>query len=335
MRFDASDNPQPLAVTWRMILWAAALVPALLILSWSLRHARSGKSEAVMAGRSADERQRLKRIFNETPGSAESPLQGDSVRMTPPRDDADHAGSTTKIAVRSHDGQASDGESVADLDKSLLAAIEDNTFGVTAAERAAYDGVLAKVRETPLSALERMSRRQVPFAVLLLEASHYRGQLLTVEGDLRRLNRLTSSHVQATDETYEAWLFTPDSGLNPYRIVLANLPVGIAATGDVQPPLRVRATGYFFKRYSYATANDYHTAPLILAKTLTPLAPGRGTVPPVRPSRMLTIVAVGLLAAFGVGWMIVGLFSRRRPSAGNRTQVDEPVPDFKWLEPGA
>ncbi len=315
MRFDTSTNtPPPLTPSWRIILWTMTLAPALFILGWSLRQARLPKPEFGSVGITAEEIQRLKRILKE-PQAEASPLRGDAVRVVGSADDvgetpARQAGSDVR------------------LDKSTLVSIKDNTFGVTAAEKPAYDAILAKVRNTALTELEPLAQQDVPFAVLMLNADRYRGEVLTIEGDIRRLNQLT-------DQTFEAWLFTADSGINPYRIVLASVPDGVRLGDDLQPPIRARLSGYFFKRFSYATAQDFHTAPLLLAKTLTVLSQTRTAAPrPAGYSDSLTYLAIGLLVALlivGVAMEVIFRGRSRRQEARPLEPAESP-PDFSWLD---
>ncbi|MFM9965596.1 MAG: hypothetical protein ACKV2Q_30795 [Planctomycetaceae bacterium] len=308
MRFGTSDRP-PLAPNWRLILWAMTLVPALLIVWWSVRQARQPKPDPVLAGRTPDEARRLKRLLNEPRETQSTPLRDDAVRVvaeTTPRD--------------------------MPIDKSLLAAVTDNTFGVTAAEKEAYDNLLAKVRAVPLGELERIAQRDVPFAVLMLEADRYRGEVLTIDGEIRRCQPLAEPAKELA--SWEAWLFTADSGLNPYRVVFTNLPTGVPLGDDLKPPLRVRVTGYFFKRYSYATANNFHTAPLVLANTMTVLSQPKSSAPrPAGYSGSLTYLAIGILVTF----LVVGLaveFGFRRRSRRRDVLPSETTesPDFTWLD---
>ena len=323
MRFDSSPHTSPpLGPSWRVILWALTLVPALWILGWSLRHARVPKQDVASAGTTADEAVRLQRILKDPPEVAR--LKGDAVRFV---EAATEPGAVTADS-------ATPGSEWR-LDKSILSAIKDNSFGVTAAEKPAYQTLLAKVRNLPLAELERSARQDVPFAVLMLDADRFRGELLTIEGDIRRLSRLTPSKADASAvETFEAWLFTSDSGLNPYRIVLATVPERISFGDDLKPPVPARITGYFFKRYSYATANDFHTAPLLLANSLTPLTGSRSAaVPRANNSRWLTRLAIGSLVVFALGGLAVELVAcrRRRRRRQAEDSIDSP-PDLSWLQ---
>lgn len=319
MRFDAPSNtPPPLAPSWRMILWAVTLVPALLILGWSLHQARSPKPDVVVANLTADEAQRLKRILNEPREKSATRLQDDSVRVVAASEPTKPDGNETSASQTKGDAQ---------LDKAILVAIQDNTFGITAAEKRAYDAILAKARHTPADELERWAHKDVPFALLMLDADRYRGEILTIEGDIRRINPLADS--------FEAWLFTSDSGLNPYRVVLASLPDGFPRGDDLQPPVRARVTGYFFKRFSYATENGFHTAPLLLANTLVPSANSKSTVIPARKnSRSLTILAIGILGTLVISGLAVELIARRhsRRRRHRVAEANDPPPDFSGVK---
>ncbi len=342
MRFDQSSASSA-ALNWRWFLWATSLVPLLLLMGMMIRQAHRSKLDPVLAGQSPEDAKRLQRILHEPAERSVSPLRHDALRIVttaehsqPVSRDDDHSagqggGDTQARAVVSPSVQ---------LDKSLLAAVEDNTFGVTNAEKDTYDTVLATARDTSQADLERIARKDIPFAVLMLDAHRYRGEVLTVEGDLRRLHHFASPpNVQGVTEYYEAWLFTSDSGLNPYRIICTSLPESLSSSfGDqLDPPVRVRATGYFFKRYSYATDDDFHTAPLLLAKTLTLLgqpAPKLANVGSGR-SQTLTIIAFGVLAGFAVVWLAIEVGKRRSlcVTSSDSSSKDSPeTPDFGWLD---
>lgn len=316
MRFDASSStPPPLVPSWRIILWAMTLVPALLILGWSLRQARLPKPDFDSGSIAAKDVQRLQRILKEPRDEATPSLPDGTVRVV----------ATSADSIVGETSQPQLGRDVR-IDKAILLAIKDNTFGITASEKPAYDAILAKSRNTPLSELEPLAHEDIPFALLMLDSDRFRGEIVTLEGDVRRLNPLA--------ESFEAWLFTDDSGLNPYRIVLARLPAGIPMGDELNPPIRVRITGYFFKRFSYATANGFHTAPLLLANTLVPLASSKSAaLPPRTNSRSLTILAIGILGTLVVGGLAVEMFARRRSRRGDRRseEVKDTPPDFSWL----
>lgn len=309
-----------------MIVWAISLMPTLLILGWSLRQARLPKPDPATRGRTAAEARRLQQILRESREAATTQLRDDAVRVIAATEVAESVGVALSVPQRGEDVR---------LDKSILAAIKDNTFGVTAAEKLAYDAILTKVRHTPVSELELAAHKNVPFAVLMLDADRFRGEIITLEGDIRRLHQLPSHNdTSTTDESFEAWLFTADSGLNPYRVILATLSDGVPQGDELQSPVRARITGYFFKRYSYATSNGFHTAPLLIAPSFVTLTPSRtnATAPPGN-SQSATLLAMGLLSAFVVLGLLAVMTSRlqgrrRRPT---QASTDSP-PDFTGTE---
>ena len=324
MRFDSSSNPpQPLAPSWRIILWAITLTPALLILGWSLRQTRLPTVDPAMQGRTEEEALRLKRILNE-PRDDPSRLQDDAVRVVAGADES-QPGTRESSATSAEDAQ---------LDKSILAAIKDNTFGITTAEKPAYEAILVKVRNTPVEDLQRIAHTDVPFSVLMLDADRYRGDVVTLEGDLRRINRIAAApNDSTTKDSWEVWLFTADSGLNPYRVILADLPDGVPQSDDLKPALRVRVTGYFFKRYSYATTNNFHTAPLLIGKMSESSGPATSHAQrPARNSRGLTLLAMGVFATFVIVAVVVEVSIWRRSRHHKASQeIAEPPPDMSWL----
>ena len=222
------------------------------------------------------------------------------------------------------------------IDSSLLASINDSHFGIPAAERTAYEQFLAAARSAPLSEWERLAQTDVPFGLLMLESARWRGELVTVDGELRRLNRIVAPAANdSAGDTFEAWLFTADSGRNPYRVIITNQPADVPLSDSIQPPRRVRVMGLFFKRFSYATANGFHSAPLLIAPELIPLSP-TGSVAVNVPGRsgLLTVVAVGALLLFW-GVIAIGQFVARRSHRAARTTTRElrnsPTPDFDFL----
>ena len=120
--------------------------------------------------------------------------------------------------------------------------------------------------------LRQGAREDVVFAMLMVNSDEYRGVPITVTGKVKRLNAVDAAeNAYGIATFYEAWLFTPDSGDNPYRIVTATAPEDLPR-GDIDDEVRARVTGYFFKREGYAAEGGLHTAPLLIGKTLDPVA---------------------------------------------------------------
>lgn len=323
MRFN-STNKQSAAPSWRIVLWMTTLLPMMLMASWFARNAHSPHVDSGRSGHSPADARRLDRILHAVPETPVSHSRDDSVRVA--FDSYERPQSILRPEVSTI---------AVTLDKSLFDSVSDRTFGISTAERQAYEGVLALARKVPQTELERAARQDVPFAVLMLEADQYRGDVFTIEGDVRRLHRITTvPGVAGSLESFEAWIFTADSGLNPYRVICTSLPEGFPLGDQLDPPIRVRATGYFFKRYSYATTGDHHTAPLLLAKTLVQIkVPKPVMQQPLHRSRTLTTVAVCVLLVLAIGWTIVGPLNPRPKRDANGSSTIEPL-DCPWSSEG-
>lgn len=334
MRFNSINKPTA-APSWRIILWMVTLMPMMLMASWFARRSQLSRPANGVSELTKEDARRLDRILH----SADEPPNvisvGKSVR------DLNSSHGTTDIVRPQEKGVGLDpasGEALAaggtalptasasplttqeSSNKEALASVSDNTFGIPNVERATYEALLIQVRGADQADLERTAHREVPFAVLMLEPNRFRGELITIEGDLRRLNGIPTTRTDTTEsDSYEAWIFTADSGLNPYRVVCTSLPTGLAFGDQLTPPIRVRVTGYFFKRYSYATTGNYHTAPLLLAKTLVPMKKStHKNVAAVRLySREWLMIALGITVLLvAAGLAVTGRTQRRHRKSG-------------------
>jgi hypothetical protein len=189
-----------------------------------------------------------------------------------------------------------DGEADPLIDRQLLAGIEDNTLGIRSQEAKAFFAVLDHARRVPTSFLDQSASRDVLYVNLMSDPQEFRGTLVTVTGDLWRLHEFPAGNNQkGLTRLYEGWLFSADSGSNPYRIVATQLGAGLVPGPDLRVPVRV--TGYFFKREGYRTSTGMHVAPTLLCKQIvryrSPNAP-----PPtdgLAPLLLGAVVAIGLV----------------------------------------
>lgn len=193
---------------------------------------------------------------------------------------------------------AEDASSPIAVDPRLIESIENNTVGVRSGELPAYYSLLAKARDLPLTELEQGARDDLGFAVLMVDSRRLLGELVTVEGYLKRLTRVPAGPNEfGIEDLYEAWFFTPDSGNNPFRFVSTSAPSGIPLGEDLENQYRVRATGYFFKRFGYATEHGLHVAPLLIGNRLRhiPVQQSAG-----EPDVGLIPYIVGIVSVIGI-----------------------------------
>jgi hypothetical protein len=214
--------------------------------------------------------------------AAETPLRPGEFRSRP---DNDNRPATNPPAEdpdpTSTDGtkpdSATDDEIDVELGAFLFRDVKDNTIGIRAREADAYYTVLAKLRDIPPSYLTRVARQDIAYDGLMIDPEHHRGTLITVEGVVKRLQPIRSTENQhGVSHLVEAWIFTSDSGNSPYRVVCHTIPNDLPRPdeqGNFDHNVRVRVTGYFFKKQYYETASGPHPAPLILAKQLQWIRP--------------------------------------------------------------
>lgn len=226
-------------------------------------------------------------------------LAQQSIPQTGPRP---AAGSTAAVA--------------APLEAALLAGIEDRTPVQGPAdnphESRAFSLALLMARQYDARALAAAARRDVTYTHLFEQPGTYRGQVIHVEGQLRRLRRFDAPALAAAEGVpvhYEAWVFDPRNYNNPYCLVLADLPPGLEPGESLRR--QVAFDGFFFKRYRYRAGDGWRDAPLFVGGRLylneTPNPPDSA----FSFSRAFLPTFLGLLIAIAAGaWGLSWWFRR-------------------------
>lgn len=194
--------------------------------------------------------------------------------------------------------------------ESALAKVRDDTV-FRAADMQAWEQTLVTLRDTEPGALERAPAARVTFGELFNQPRSFRGRLVRLRGDLRRLERLEAPRNQYGIEAYwEGWL-EPEGGPNdPIVIHFLRLPEGMATGMKIREPVEV--VGYFFKRWAYGAKDTIRVAPLVLA-----LEPESRRPPAAAPSGIsLGTLALGSMAILVGCMVLVAALSGRR--AGGR-----------------
>ena len=181
------------------------------------------------------------------------------------------------------------------IDRRFLDVVKDNTIGIRRDEAEVYYWLLDHARRVPSSALERAAEKEVQYINVMTEPDRFRGEPITIEGDLWRLYELEAGKNQyGVTKIYEGWVFTGDSSNHPYRIVCTSLPGGIEPGENLRKPVRI--TGYFFKREGYRSNGGVHVAPTLLARriSINPMPNGIPLTAGVLPYMIGAIMAIGL-----------------------------------------
>ncbi len=221
-----------------------------------------------------------------------------------------------------------------------LATMQDGSLGLTPSEQKGLDLAIQHVRSEATDAADC----DVGFVMLNEHPEQHRGRLLEFRGTLWKLNLLSAASIDPLGEAiYEAWLYTPDAGNHPMRVLFTDLPPTLKPGKRLDQP--VQFSGYFLKRYGYETAGGTHLAPLFVAKTLVPLS---DAVPPsesraVKSGRrwLIELFIAVAASAFLIWWLSrvpPPIIPRQRPI--NSPPVDKSTgagvadpPDFDHNRP--
>ncbi|HLW66574.1 MAG TPA: hypothetical protein VKS79_14765 [Gemmataceae bacterium] len=195
------------------------------------------------------------------------------------------------------------------------------TLKSNADEYYAYNYFVDFARKQPMDVLAKNARKQLTFARLYETPAKYRGELVHVEGWLRRLRWIDTTEDLAKDNIslYEGWIFEPAFYPNPTCVVVSELPPGLSPSEDMK--VWVSFDGYFFKRYKYKTTEkDEHGqfvwrgAPLSIGRSLvTKSAPVGSDSSSVLQSYSVWLIPLGLvLVVLMIGTvLLLGKFFRR------------------------
>lgn len=213
-----------------------------------------------------------------------------------------------------------------------------------------------------LEALDRSDERDVDlasigrktFIQLHEQSADYRGEIVTVGGVVERVlpQQNPPANKQGVRKYYELWI-RPDGGRLPIVVVCLDLPRDY----PIGKPTTVDASGYFYKRLGYASAeeakgdaakngakNVYRTSPLVLAKTVrvrpqvavaeaqAPADDGgpaflRGVPLPIPAQWVLPILGIGMIFTVALSVFAYQLtknpISSRGPIVGRRRNEPE------------
>ena len=125
-----------------------------------------------------------------------------------------------KLPETAH-SQLESGEYDVRVDPQILQPISDSTLGIRDHEAGALYYMLAKAASIPQNVLEQSAEPAPPFVVVMTESPQYRGQLMTVKGQLKRLTPLTiDDNAYGVQTLYEGWFFRkiPESTPGVYSV---------------------------------------------------------------------------------------------------------------------
>jgi hypothetical protein len=211
----------------------------------------------------------------------------------------------------------------------LLRYVEDNLPVQNATqnryEAQVYDQIILHAHRLPIDLLRRSATTRINFAHLFGDdRANYRGALVHITGRLRLLRQLDlPPTLQGLEDgvthLYEAWIFVEEFGGNPYCVICTELPRGLEPSESIDR--QVETDAFFFKRYRYAAKDGWRDAPLLIARTIQPIAQSPAgslwTTPSAALAGVLAVVGGTVVIAGSVVWWF------RRQDRIARRQVSE------------
>lgn len=197
------------------------------------------------------------------------------------------------------------------LDPEVLANIDDRAPiadpDVNPDEVRAYYYTVLAASKTPTEELFKKARRDLNYVHLFEDTKEYRGQLVYVEGRLKRLWRFEPNRQlkrEGVKDCYEGWMINAryEAQALSHCVLFTELPPGVKPGENVDYPIRF--AGYLFKRYRVRSGKTAFDAPLLIGRTVELVSerPASSGAAEARQGFLIAFVAVvGSTAAVIVG----------------------------------
>jgi hypothetical protein len=196
------------------------------------------------------------------------------------------------------------------LPKEWLAAFADEK-GIPEGglEAEIYCKVLELANYTSAAAFKRAVRTDITYSHVFNDPDDYRGEVMHVEGKLKRVNRYKppwDAAQKGVNDVYVGWVFSEYLGSNPYRVIFtewpADLPRDLLGKESIPGDYKVAMDGYFVKKYRYPARMNSgrgtdRDAPLLIGHSL--IYVGRTTAGTGESSAWLNNLVYGIVGVFG------------------------------------
>ncbi len=152
------------------------------------------------------------------------------------------------------------------VDPSRLEPIEDHSL-FRRREREAWFHLIDVLLSQTSEQLRQASEGTVGFAQLYHEPGHYRGRLVTLQGEVRRTEFVDAPKNPSGVKGYHRLTMRLAGGPSrPVVVFSLSIPKGFPQGNDVRESITV--TGFFFKNCAYPTQDDVYSFPTLLAKSI-------------------------------------------------------------------
>ena len=248
--YDPTSRPAPLRWHWQLLFFTLACVLVLLAFKAAqnpnLRNRNTGTE---------DDSQTAAPPFSPTT----VPLADDEFRAPLPLTD-----SPTRRPAPAPNRTADKNATTARFD---LASIRDATLGIRYDEAETFFDLINEAATIAPAKLEDQVRHDVQYVNLMTDPARYRGQALTISGELQRLAPFpAANNAYGLRTLYEAWIVTPDSAPHAYRVITTQLGDGITPAASARLPVQV--TGYFLKQEGLRTPAGVEVTPVVLGAAI-------------------------------------------------------------------
>ncbi len=189
----------------------------------------------------------------------------------------------------------------------FLREVRDDTV-FRSVEADAFYHLLGILKETDEKTLEAAAA-PVTFTQLFTQPKEYRGELVTVEGTLRRNESLPALQNKYGIEKYSKLVIQPNDRAEPLLIYCLEPPENMPLGDKLNQSLK--ATGFFYKRQAGMSGDGIRTWPLVLAKTVMVTAPPAvAAAKEPEPISPLVAVAASVCIGLAVIWFVLGRTKR-------------------------
>lgn len=201
-----------------------------------------------------------------------------------------------------------------DVDASLLETIEDNTH-FRDEEIQAWFHLLGIASSATADQLAAASLGEIAYAQLLNQPEFYRGQVVHVDGNARRVESIMPAANDAdVDQLYLILVQPSRDLLRPFAIYCHELPAGWSIDDNLPNDGRMTCEALFFKNKVYDNQLGVDLMPVFLAHSVTPIARSDTLVDRTPALPAWQMIAVAALVVGGIVlWISVRNTDHPRP----------------------
>ncbi|MFN4259059.1 MAG: hypothetical protein ACK4RK_07155 [Gemmataceae bacterium] len=176
-------------------------------------------------------------------------------------------------------------------------------------EASAYNYLVVRAREIPPEILAKRSDKTVTFAHMFNDPPLYRGELIHIEGTVRRITKYkapSSLKNDGVEYLYEAWIYQKPYFNYPICIIVTEIPPELEKwLGQSLDDTWISFDGFFFKLYRYESAErvngrpQQRLAPLLIGRSFQLISEGAAAAQP-STSIWGSFTSLGWIALLGL-----------------------------------